>query len=98
MLRPTDFRCKWGQFRMFQHLLRYVGEEDWFLFVKHLRHRANARELRTRLDRGCVRFSIELQDMQTFSVIAQDVEERSMERQMLDRTPRRLCRTAFTVG
>ena len=64
---------------MFQHFLRYVREENWFLFLKHLRGRTNARDLGANLDRGCVRFSIELKDMQTFSVIAQDVEERSME-------------------
>ena len=64
---------------MFQHFLRYVREENWFLFFKHLRRRANARNFGTSLDRGRVRFSIELQQMQTFSVAVQDVEVGSMD-------------------
>jgi hypothetical protein len=36
------FRRKWSQRRMFQHFLRYVREENRFLFLNHLRHGANA--------------------------------------------------------
>jgi hypothetical protein len=64
---------------MFQHFLRYVREENWFLFFKHLRRRANARNLRTNLDRRRVRFLIECQNLQTFSATVQDVEVGSME-------------------
>ena len=64
---------------MFQHFLRYVGEENWFLFLKHSRRRANTRNFGTDFDRGRVWFSIELEDVQTLSVTAQDVEMSSME-------------------
>ena len=64
---------------MFQHFLRYVRQENWFLFLKHLRRRANSRNFGTNLDRGRVRFSIELEDMQTVSIAVQDVEVGSME-------------------
>jgi hypothetical protein len=64
---------------MFQHFLRYVREENWFLFLKYSRRRANARYFGANPNRGRVRFSIELKDMQTFSVTAQDVEVSSME-------------------
>ena len=64
---------------MFQHFLRYVREEDWFLFLKHLRRRPNAGNFGTSLDRGRVRFSIELQDMQAFPPTVQDPEVGSMD-------------------
>ena len=64
---------------MFQHFLRYIRQENWFLFLKHSRRRANACDLGSTHDRGGVRFSIELQYMQTFSVTAQDVEVGSMD-------------------
>src|SRR5262249_27619821 len=71
--------CKWSQLGMFQHFLRYVRDENWFLFLKCSRRRADARNFGTNLDRGRVRFPIELKDMQTLSVTAQDVEVGSME-------------------
>ena len=64
---------------MFQHFLRYVREENWLLFLNHLRRRTYARNFGTSLDRGRIRFSIEPQDMQTFSAGVQDVEVRSMD-------------------
>jgi hypothetical protein len=64
---------------MFQHLLRYVGEENWFLLLKRSRHRADTRYFGTNLDRRRVRFLVELKEMQTFSVTPQDVEVGSME-------------------
>ena len=45
---------------MFQHFLRYVREENGFLFLEHLRCRANERNFGAGLDCGCVRFSIEV--------------------------------------
>jgi len=58
---------------MFKHFLRDVREENGFLFLNYSRHRANARYFGTNPNRWRVRFSIELKDMQTFSVTAQDV-------------------------
>ena len=46
---------------MFQHFLRYVRQENRFLFLKHSRRRANACDLGSTRERGGVRFSIELQ-------------------------------------
>jgi hypothetical protein len=64
---------------MFEHFLRYVRDENWFLFLKHLRRRAHARNSGTSLDRGRVGFSIERQHLQTFAVTAQDPEMGSMD-------------------
>jgi hypothetical protein len=64
---------------MFQHFLRYIREENWLLLLERSRGRADARNLCANLDRGRVCFSIELQDMETFSVATQGVEERTME-------------------
>lgn len=64
---------------MFQHFLRYVREENWFLFLKHSRGGANAQEFGPGPDRRRIRFSIELQHMQTVSVIIQDVEFGSVQ-------------------
>jgi hypothetical protein len=64
---------------MFQHFMRHVREENWFLLLKHLRRYTNARDFGSNLDGGRVRFSIELKDIQTFSVTAEDVEVGSME-------------------
>jgi hypothetical protein len=64
---------------MLQHFLRYVREENWLLFLNHLRHRTNARNFGTSLDRGRIRFSIEPQHIQTFFTSVQDVEVGSMD-------------------
>jgi len=64
---------------MVEHFLRHVREENWFLFLKHSYHRASARNFGTNSDCGSVRFPIELKDMQTFSVRAQDVQGDSMD-------------------
>lgn len=64
---------------MLQHFLRYVREENWHLFRNYLRRRTNARNFGTSLDRRCVRFSIEPQQVQTFSATVQDVEVGSMD-------------------
>ena len=89
---------KWSQLRMFHHLLRYVREENWLLFVKHSRCRANARDAWYQSYGGRVCFSIELQNMQT--VLRRHSARRGAPwiAQVLDRTPRMLCRTAFMVG
>src|SRR5215469_17264746 len=64
---------------MFQHFLRYIRNEHWFLFVKHLRSRTNAQDSGTGFDGGSVRFSIEFKNMQTLSVPVQDVKIGSMK-------------------
>jgi hypothetical protein len=64
---------------MFQHFLRYVRNENWFLFLKHLRHRANARNCGTDFYRGRVCFSIEVKYMQTLSVTAEDPQVDSVK-------------------
>ena len=64
---------------MFEHLLRYVREENWFQILKYSRHLANARKFCSNLDRGRVRFAIELEEMQAFSVTPQDVEVSSVK-------------------
>jgi hypothetical protein len=64
---------------MFEHFLRYVPDENWFLFLKHLRRRAHARNSGTSLDPGRVRFSIERQHLQTLAVAAHDPEMGSVD-------------------
>src|ERR1700745_3873624 len=64
---------------MFQHFLRYVGEENLFLFLKHARRCRNTRNFGTDFDRGGVRFSVELKEMQTLFLTAQDIEVGTME-------------------
>jgi hypothetical protein len=64
---------------MSQHFLRYVRDENWFLFLKHLRRRANPRDPGPGFDWGRVWFSIELQNLETFSVACQNPEVGSME-------------------
>jgi hypothetical protein len=64
---------------MFEHLLRYVREENWFQILKYSRHLANARNFCANLDRGRVCFAIELEEMQAFSFTAQDIEVGSVE-------------------
>jgi hypothetical protein len=64
---------------MSQHFPRYVRHENWFLFLKHLRHDANAQGFGPNLDRWGVRISIELNNLETFSVAGQNPQVGSME-------------------
>jgi hypothetical protein len=53
---------------MLQHFLRHIQDENWLLFLKRLRHRASAQDFGSSLDRGRIRFSIELKNMQSLFV------------------------------
>jgi hypothetical protein len=64
---------------MLQHFLRRVREKNWRLFVKSSRDRPNPRDSSSGVDLGCVRLSIEFENMQTAFVLAQDVEFGSMQ-------------------
>ena len=65
---------------MFQHFLRYVRQENWFLLLQCLCRRANPRNLGANSDGGSVRCSIKLEKMQSFSIAVQKIQVGSMER------------------
>ena len=73
MLLPDRLSCKRSQLGMFQHFLRYVRQENWFLLLQRLRCRANPRNLGANSDGGSVRCSIKLEKMQSFSIAVQKI-------------------------
>lgn len=83
---------------MFQHFLRYVRKENWFQILKNSCRSADTRNLRADLDRRRVRFSIELEQMQTFAVTPQDVEVGSMETTAAGQNPSEAVQNGLTVG
>jgi len=64
---------------MSQHFLRYVRQEDYFPFLKCSGCRAYERNSGTDPDRGRVRFSIEVKEMQSLSITAKNVEVSAMK-------------------
>jgi len=64
---------------MSRHFLRYVRQEDYFPFLKCLGCRADERNSGTDPDRWRVRFSIEVKEMQSLSITAEDVEMGAMK-------------------
>ena len=64
---------------MFQHFQRNIRQKNRFLSLQHSRNARNAQGLGPNLDRWSVRISIERQNLQTFSVAAQNQEVGSMK-------------------
>src|SRR5215472_15497553 len=63
---------------MSQHFLRYVRQEGWFSFLKYSGCHTDQRDLRTDLNRRCIRFSIEVKKMQSVST-AQHIDVDTMK-------------------
>jgi len=64
---------------MVQHLLRCVRDKNRLLLLKYPCHIAYARNSATNLDRGRIRFALEFQNVQMFSISVQYIEVGSME-------------------